>query len=259
VGRTFVDYEYFARFKDADGREFSLYTDVDRLERHMKELSPQDAAPSAELCALIRKFQGFGMPAGKPPELMGPIDGIRMLLRMRPFMKIFAQGDAFTTETFSARFKDPLIRDSIRNALFGASTSLFPLLMTMADMGKGSAGYPLGGSLEFARSIEKRFLSLGGTVRYGARVKKILERDGKATGILLADGTTVPADWVISASDMKNTLTGLLDGTRIEPAHRELFEKGVTIDPAVQVTFGVNSRAPRRALRRASAFRSRSA
>jgi phytoene dehydrogenase-like protein len=243
--RTFVNYEYYARFRDTNGRELILYTDVDRLEKHMKELSPQDAVPTEELCGLIRKFQGFGMPAGKPPQLMGPLDGIRMLLKMRPFMKIFAQGESFTAAKFAARFKDPLIRDAIQNALFGASMSLFPLVMTMADMGKGAAGYPLGGSLEFARSIEKRFLSLGGTVHYGARVKKIVERDGKATGIQLADGgpgggTVVDADWVISACDMRHTLTGLLDGTRMEPAHRELFEKGVTIDPAIQVTFGVS-------------------
>ena len=66
--RTFVDYEYFARFRDTNGREFTLYNDIDRLERHMKELSPQDAEPAEELCTLIRRFRGFGMPAGKPPS-----------------------------------------------------------------------------------------------------------------------------------------------------------------------------------------------
>ena len=192
---------------------------------------------------------------------MGPLDGIRMLLKMRPFMKIFKEGESFTTERLAARFKDPLISDSIRNAMFGASPSLFPLVMTMADMSKGAAGYPRGGSLEFARSIEKRFLSLGGTMHDGASVKKILEHDGKATGILLEDGTTVDADWVISACDMKHTLTGLLDGSRMEPAHRELFEKGVTIDPAVQVTFGVNRdfAGQKPVSRKASSFPSRSA
>lgn len=42
--RQFVNHEQFMRFEGADGRTFVVYTDVDRLEKHMLELSPQDAA-----------------------------------------------------------------------------------------------------------------------------------------------------------------------------------------------------------------------
>ena len=77
-GRRYVDYEYFSAFTGLDGRTFRLYTDVDRLERHIRELSPADAAPAAELGGLIRSFASFGMPVGKPPELMNVWDGIKM-------------------------------------------------------------------------------------------------------------------------------------------------------------------------------------
>lgn len=238
--RTYVDYDYFARFRDTNGRVFSLYTDADRLEAHMKELSPKDARPTEDLCRMIRKFAGFSMPIKKPPELMNLFDGISLMRKLRPYMRLFAESGEFSADGFSSRFTDPLLRDGVRNALFGASPSLFPLIMTMGTMHARTAGYPLGGSLEFARAIERRYLSLGGTVRYGAAVTKVLQRDGKAYGVQLADGQTVEGDWVVSACDMKRTLHGLLDGKRMDPVHKELFETGLTIPPAIQVSFGVD-------------------
>jgi phytoene dehydrogenase-like protein len=239
-GRRIVDYDYYAGFTGSDGRVFRLYTDVDRLERHMKELSPADAAPTEELCGYIRKFADFGMPVGKPAELMNFIDGIRLMRRFAPFMKLFAQHGSLAVSAFSARFKDPLLRDGIANAMFGTSESLFPLVMTMGTMSRKSAGFPVGGSLAFARAIETRFTGLGGSVRYGTRVDKVLERDGKATGVRLSDGSTIEADYVIAACDLKASLFGLLDGSRIDPVHRELLESGTVLDPMLQVCFGVD-------------------
>ncbi len=219
---------------------FKLYTDADRLERHMKELSPADAAPAEDLCGLVRKFASFNMPIGKPAELMNLRDGIGMARRFAPWMKLFKELGALAMGPYSARFKDPLLREGIANAIYGASESLYPLIMTMGTMSAKTAGYPLGGSLEFARAIEARFLKLGGAVRYGARVDKVLERGGKAAGVRLSDGSEVRADYVISACDLKASLNGLLDGTRIDPVHRELMDSGTLMDPMLQVSFGVN-------------------
>jgi phytoene dehydrogenase-like protein len=107
-------------------------------------------------------------------------------------------------------------------------------------MSRRVAGYPLGGSLEFARAIEQRFLNLGGRIVYRSRVEKVLERAGHAVGVRLANGDEVSADYIISASDMRATLFSLLDGSRVDPLHRELLETGRLYSPIVQVTFGVD-------------------
>ena len=239
-GRRFVDYDCYAIFTGTDGRELRLYTDVGKLERHMKELSPADAAPVEELCGFIRKFASFDRPAGKPAELMNLLDGIRMARWFAPWMKLFTQAGPLAVSSFCARIKDPLIRDGIAGAMYGVSESLFPLVMTLGTMNLKTAGYPLGGSLEFARSIENRFLKLGGKVRYGARVDKVLERSGKATGVRLAGGEVREADYVISACDLRASLFNLLDGSRVDPVHKELLESGTLINPMLQVSFGVN-------------------
>ena len=48
--RRMFDHDVFVRVVGRDGRAVSLYADADRLERHLKELSPVDAAPIEELC-----------------------------------------------------------------------------------------------------------------------------------------------------------------------------------------------------------------
>ena len=239
-GRRIVDYEYFAGFTAPDGRVFRLYTDIDRLERHMNELSPADAVPTEELCRLVRRFADFDIPVGKPAELMGLLDGFRMMSRFIPYMKLFDKLLSLTLEAFAARFKDSLLSDGIRNANYGAAGSLFSLVMPLAAMSQKAAGYPIGGSLAFSKAIEARFTSLGGTVRYGTRVTKVLERNGRAFGVRLEDGVEMEADYVIAACDMKSTLIGLLDGSRIHPVHKELLDSGSLTGPLTQIAIGAN-------------------
>ncbi|HUI69760.1 MAG TPA: NAD(P)/FAD-dependent oxidoreductase, partial [Spirochaetia bacterium] len=239
-GRHYIDYEYFTRSAGTDGRVFSLYTDVDRLERHMKELSPADAEPTELFCGFIRSLGGFSMPVGKPGELMGIRDGIRMMRKFRPYMKLLKLLGEMTVNQLGAQFKDPLLRDVLEHAMYGASASVFPLVFTLATMNGKQAGYPLGGSLEFARAIEARLRDLGGTITYGAPVRKILERNGRTIGVQLADGREIEADYVVSACDMRSTLFELLDGSRIHPIHTELLDSGTLIPPMLQVSYGVD-------------------
>ncbi|MEJ5202812.1 MAG: NAD(P)-binding protein, partial [Anaerolineales bacterium] len=41
-GRQFVNLDEYLRFEGKDGRILILYADIDRLERHLLDLSPQD-------------------------------------------------------------------------------------------------------------------------------------------------------------------------------------------------------------------------
>jgi phytoene dehydrogenase-like protein len=177
---------------------------------------------------------------GKPPELMGFLDGLKMMLGFLPFIKLFGELGSLTMESYAARFKDPLLRDGIRNANYGAPGSLFSIVMPLGWMSRKDGGYPIGGSLDLAKAIEARFTGLGGTVRYGERVTKVLEQNGRATGVRLEDGTEMEADYVIAACDMKSTLTGLLDGSRIDPVHKELLDSGTLTGPVTQVAVGAN-------------------
>ena len=237
-GRKMYDHDVFVRYVATDGRAFSLYADPDRLEAHMKSLSPDDAKPIESLCRWIRSLIHADMPIGKPRELMTPLDGLKFAFRFARYARTFKILTTTTVGTFAERFSDPLLAAGLREAV-GAGTPLVGLVLTLAPMARHAAGYPAGGSLEFARGIERRYAALGGTVRYGARVTRILEADGTATGVELEDGSHVDADIVISAADLRATLHSLLDGARQDETHRLLLDNGTTYSPCVQVSFGV--------------------
>ncbi len=163
-----------------------------------------------------------------------------MMARMAPYLKDFMNVGDLTLEALGARFTDPFLRGAIANFLPDETMPAMAMVMTLAQMSRRIAGYPLGGSLEFARAIERRFLDLGGRIVYRSRVEKVLERAGRAAGVRLADGGEVGADYVISACDMRATLFSLLDGSRVDPLHRELLETGRLYAPMVHVAFGVD-------------------
>jgi phytoene dehydrogenase-like protein len=239
-GKRIYNHTEFYRFTGTDGRTFILYSDVDQLEKHMNELSPQDSVTTGQLCGLIRKFSGFRMPQDKAFELFGLIDIFRMVIKMRPYMKDMNFCNSITVGEFAGRFKDQLLREVLPIVLGDKDMSLFPLIMTMALLHNKAGGFPEGGSLEFARGIEKRFLDLGGKIFYGKKVDKILVKDGKASGVKLAKGEEIPGDYVISCADLHATIHDMLDGKYIEPQHQDLFSNSRIFGSSVQVSYGVN-------------------
>lgn len=239
-GRKMFDHDLFNSVVGLDGRTLHFYANIGRLEDHLMELSPRDARAIKDLCGLIRRLANFSYEEDKAPELMGLWDRVWMMARMVLYLKDFMNVGDLTLGALGARFTDPLLRGAIANFLPDETMSALALVLTLGPMSRRVAGYPLGGSLEFARSIEQRFLNLGGRIVYRSRVEKVLERAGRAVGVRLANGDEVSADYVISASDMHATLFSLLDGSRVDPLHRELLETGRLFAPIVQVTFGVD-------------------
>ncbi len=168
-GRHIVNYESFAGVTALDGREFRLYADPDRLERHMKELSPADAVPSEEFCGYIRKFADFKIPAGKPAELMGFLDGMKMMIGILPFMKLFGELLSLTLDNFAARFKDPLLGERYpKRKLRCPRIALLHRHAARHDEpeNRGISHWRLA---RVCQSHRDAFHGLGGTVHYGAR------------------------------------------------------------------------------------------
>ena len=78
--------------------------------------------------------------------------------------------------------------------LFLPQVPVWFLMMLLAMLADGQLGLIEGGSHEFVRAIEQRYLQLGGRITYKATVNKILVKDDQAVGIRLADGSQHVAD-----------------------------------------------------------------
>ncbi len=71
---------------------------------------------------------------------------------------------------------------------------------------KKTLGVPRGGSREIPGSFLRAFLRHGGELRLNCEVKSIVVREGKARGVITAEGEEIPADLVISNAGIKKTL-----------------------------------------------------
>lgn len=238
-GPRIIDHEEFIQIEGEEGKVFIVYTDVDKLERHMKELAPQDEKAIEKFTNAVRDCARVDLPIDKAPELYGPLDGPKILARMLPLLKIMNAWKNISIQDFAHEFTDPFLRRVFPLTFNLPDFPMLAVLMTLAWMQQKSAGYPEGGSLEFSRAIERRYLKLGGEMHYRAPVNKILVKDGKAVGARLADGTEHRGDIVISAADGHATIFQMLDGKYIDKKVREYYEQLPLFPPLVQVSLGV--------------------
>jgi len=238
-GRRMIDHEEFLRIEGKDGRTFIVYCDIDRLGQHMKELAPQDAPLIEELTGAARTCAEYDLPVDKAPELYGTVDGIAFLLRTLPFLRLMSKWKKVTLQNYAQRFSDALLRDALPRICDLPDFPIAGLLMILAWMHRKSAGYPEGGSLEFSRAIERRYLNSGGTLHYRSPVSTVLVEQDRAVGVRLADGREHRADIVISAADGHATIFDMLGGRYINHKIRGHYETLPRFPALVQVALGV--------------------
>lgn len=241
-GRAIVDHEEYARIEGKDGKVFIVYTDINHLEQHMLELAPEDKDVIEEFTEGIRTMIHFPMPVEKEPELYSPIDGLKMMLKMRPYLMFVRKWGRLTIQDFAQRFKNPFLRQVFPlcvNLQNGPDFPILGFLQSLAWMDQKTAGFPVGGSLEFARSIERRHLALGGEIHYGSRVNKILVENNRAVGVRLDDGSEQRSDIVISAADGYTTIFDMLDGKYINDKIQGYYDELPVTPPVIYIALGV--------------------
>ena len=239
-GRTMLDLDEYIRIEGKDGQTLILYGDVDRLEPHLLELAPEDARTIRAFTGAIRRLTRFDPPAEKAPELYGWRDRLRMARAMLPFARLFLKWSKLSVTALAQQFKNPFLREAFAAPV--ADVPEFPaiaLVMPLAWLHNKTGGYPLGGSLPFARAIEKRFLDLGGSVQYSARVSKILVEGDRAVGVRLDDGTEHRADVVVSAADGHTTIFDMLDGRYVDATIKGYYDNMTLFPPLVHVGLGI--------------------
>ncbi len=223
-GPPIVNHEELMRIEGTGDKALIFYANVDRLEQQLKEVAPIDARTIGEFCQVIRqlsqgdRLQSFLLHAGSDS----------------PDVPQWTRG---TVQEFATRLQDPFLHKVFLQG-FGGQSMVF-LLLYLVTQNMKSAGYPIGGSLAFARAIERRYLRLGGEIHYGARVERILVEHDRAVGIRLHNGVEHRADRVISAADGHATIFELLEGKYLDDEIRSYYTTWPLFPPLIQVSLGV--------------------
>jgi phytoene dehydrogenase-like protein len=238
-GQKIINLDEYQRFEDLNGRTLILFTDVDRLEKHLLEFSPQDEKPIKQFIEGIRMCLPFDFPSKHDPffkrfrkQTKTVFNFIINGKKMKDWMKI-------TCESFSQQFKDPLLKEAFKE-IWIPEFSMFFMLFTFAYLHNKNAGYPIGGSMPMSKALESRYKDLGGVIHYDNKVNKILTEHGKAIGVRLENGSEYKTNRVISAADGKSTIFSMLDKKYGTAKTFEPYEKWPLFPSLIFVSLGVN-------------------
>ncbi|MHB1418384.1 MAG: phytoene desaturase family protein [Bacillota bacterium] len=234
-GRQMVNQEEFLRIEGKDGKAFILYANADRLERHFKDLAPEDAKTIEELTSAIQHLAKMEIPIET-----GLLYNIKFAGKMLPLLKYFKRYGNISVQDFARRFQNPFLRESFASIFNIPGFPMIALLMTLGFKHRQAAGYPIGGSLMFAQAVESRYLELGGEIHYKARVTRIITENNQAVGVRLADGTEHRAEVIISAADGHATIFDMLEGKYLNEEIQNNYREIPIFQPLIQVSLGIN-------------------
>jgi phytoene dehydrogenase-like protein len=241
------------------GGRLELSQDVARSVDAIKKISPADAVKWPEFCARMHRLAGVlaALYTQAPPDVettdprellhLGLV-GLRVrrlgrqgmidLLRVLPMAVQELLDDWFESDALKAALGTAGVMHLRQGPRAGG---------TAFNMLHHHVGNPAGvfrpGRSNLRQVLEGMKVGEGVEVRRGARVVRIAVKDGRATGVILANGDELQANTIVSDADPRATLLGLLDPGWLDPefalAVKNIKCRGV----AARVTFTLD-RAP---------------
>jgi phytoene dehydrogenase-like protein len=230
------DPAFFSAFPD--GRHFFMWQDRAKTLAEIRKYSAHDAEiyPAYEdqierLSEVIEQLL-LTTPPHFPPAAMDLVDYLRLMGKMRglsardivALVKIFTQSAAeFLDEWFeSEQVKVTLATDGVIGANGGPRSPGTAYILLHHCMGgvaghRGLWGFVRGGMGAVSEAIAASARSRGVEIRTNAAVAKVQVRDGRARGVVLANGEEIEASLVASNLDPKLTFLKLLDPGDLDP------------------------------------------
>lgn len=240
-----IDHDIHTKIFDKEGREFILYTNLERWEEYLCNLAPEDKISIKRMCNDMRK-SAFLKPYSDPPGLRNPLKTVSSMFSMMPIMALFMKYGRKTTKEYfkKLKFKNPVLLSFFDQVYGERDFSALAFIMMFAWFNQKNAGYLIGGSLPMAKRMTEKFLALGGKLSTRKRVASIIVENDSAKGVELSDGIKVAADYVISAADGYSTIFRMLEGKYLNNKIKNAYEKWELFTPIVQVSFGINKVIP---------------
>lgn len=176
-----------------------LWRDLDRLERELMEISPQDGP---EILALIRMLDRTGklpFPIEKPPDLMLAWQRAWINVqatavgRLLPYYRISAQ-------EYAQNFHHPAIRALLEHSAPPQCSAAGCLLALGRFLDPQGRYLPEGGA-GLVRQLARQFQALGGILRLGCGGERALISGSRVRGLLLRSGKTALGDYTVLACD----------------------------------------------------------
>lgn len=174
----FLYHEEFVRLETEHGDVLRVFADIARLEAEFLAVAPEDAKEIRHFAAAIRHLTDLPLPDPGASWL----EAGWTLLRSLPDLPVIYRLSRTSAEEYGKRFRHPLLRRFFGEGA-AAHMAVLALAFSLAWQSAGKAGYPIGGSQAVIGLVSERLASLGGRLRCGAPVSRILVEDDAAVGV----------------------------------------------------------------------------
>ncbi len=215
-GADFYDYLELAplhplcRYFYSDGTIFNSYFDRSKTQKELSQIAPSDVKAYDE-------FLNYSADLYKKTAdafIFNPLYALEDLRKL-DFLSFFGI-DAFNTvsERIDNTFSSPYLRQFFKRFTTYNGSSPFQAPATLnviphVEINQGGF-YVKGGLYQVAQALQRLAEKNGAVFHFNEEIDGILVEDGKAKGVKLTSGSTVPAQLVISNSDATETVTELL-------------------------------------------------
>ncbi len=207
---TIVPIDPFYRIQFDDGSVFEYNGDQHFIEDNIMRFRPSDITGYREFMKRTKPIfmKGFVGLADKPFLTFGSMMAVAPdLVRLGAHRSVYSYVSRF--------IKDERLRMvfTFHPLLVGGNPFHTSSIYSMIHYLEREWGvhYAMGGTGAVVAAMTRLFREQGGTLRLNAEVTAIPVENGRATGAVLADGTRLDADIVVSNGDVATTYMSLID------------------------------------------------
>ena len=204
-----------------DGTTLDLHADVEKMKAELEQFSPGSGAGEGysrfmDLAKKLHKISDdffFWKSIGGLKDMFDPkrsvtVSMLREVMRMRPGHSVAGTVRSYVPDSRAAQMLDHYTQ------YVGSCPESSPAVLCGIAHMQSNEGvwYPRGGTAAVPKALTKLALSLGVEIRTNTAIRQIIVENGRASGVLTADGETIRGGAVVTNSDSVRTHKELLDG-----------------------------------------------
>lgn len=219
-GLNMVDVDPPFVYLGSDGASIAFWRDARKTAGEIERFCRRDAAAYLEFVEFLDDyFDLFNVIGAADPIRPGMNAVARILGTAFTHRKRLGAFAAFTLasgkEVINERFRHPVVRAAMHVASGATTSSAHPgsavQFLLLAAVHRNPCWRPVGGTQAIPNALGRRLIARGGSVLVDAPVAEITTSGNRATGVVLADGTRLPAvRGVIASCDPAQALGRLL-------------------------------------------------
>ena len=189
---------------DYKGTTITFWCDLNRLEKELIEISPEDKKLIRRFIYMIYKIQNMPLPTDIPLSEMSLKRKLKFVMSVFPYLKMYAYTKKKQRDDYAKKFKSPALRYAFSKIVPGDG-NLYSTIYAYGTVALGNGGVVKGGSAALTNNLVKSYKAAGGTIHNFSPVEKIIIENNRAVGIKLANGEIKKADYIIAACDFAQT------------------------------------------------------